>query len=677
MLKKEFRDTIKFSIYAVLASLAIMIMTTVMLHLFTSTGLGFMPIVEATTPLMLLIISLWLGSGMFSQEKEHRSFEYLFSLRFSRMRILMYKLVPRISALLAFFLLYHLLSQFGNGTNFILSYPIFVPLYFSIFFFFASLSLIHRNNTVNIVMNLVILAVLQGALVLIFYIGSMVTLSYNLGEIQNHIILRSSVSVFFLLSVIFFAGFVWSFRRIDLANMNLSFSKKFFIRTLGILGGLFVLWVGINLFDASPDPDIYTLKDLKPATYDYANGIYLYHALGEPPGVNIHSEEIKRKYRDLQDPDSQYYTEYRKNRHSIYKQLFTNKKVRYLPYYFGQYESFLQRNKKLVRTFETDSQFMLERYRSMMQSDIFEDFSRTSIYTPFPSLTLGSKLGDLYLQIQMLNALEGQWEESVTNILNHIDFSKKMIRGSRMMIFSLISKGTLKTSLRSLLFLMKNPDFPEPLYRTVLERLGNLKPEEYRNTNPLIAEYLEHDSLIREAVSRKDASKFDRLVAKIFLQKNRTRNLYHRFYKKYARLLDTAPHRLPAGWEETFVKEVKSIVGGSLWWVRNPMGKYLFGQFPSYSVKHMIHRSYEIKSIHDMARIIADLHLNHSPGQSLKETLKTLGTYQKLRDPFSGELYKWNEKESILYSVGMNRVDDNGKYIDSTALNRGDIPVPY
>ena len=78
--------------------------------------------------------------------------------------------------------------------------------------------------------------------------------------------------------------------------------KKIILRVLLILLALLVIWIVVNQFDAKLNPNLFTIKDIPGASFDNSNGFYILWALGEPPDVDIMSDEVIEKYRKLFDP---------------------------------------------------------------------------------------------------------------------------------------------------------------------------------------------------------------------------------------------------------------------------------------------------------------------------------------------------------------------------------------
>jgi hypothetical protein len=128
----------------------------------------------------------------------------------------------------------------------------------------------------------------------------------------------------------------------------------------------------------------------------------------------------------------------------------------------------------------------------------------------------------------------------------------------------------------------------------------------------------------------------------------------------------------PYQWE-TDLKAPKKLASGWFWWLQNPMGKVFLDNIGHPSFKSIILKSYISKTHYDMLRISAELHLNYTPAKSVTEILSGLETYKEL-DPCSGKPYIWNDEKQILYSIGTDRKDDNGK--EQRHFISGDFVIP-
>lgn len=79
------------------------------------------------------------------------------------------------------------------------------------------------------------------------------------------------------------------------------------------------------------------------------------------------------------------------------------------------------------------------------------------------------------------------------------------------------------------------------------------------------------------------------------------------------------------------------------------------------SLKTAIYKTTILKSLYDLTRISAELHLRYSPEKSVEDILPQLEAY-KTTDPCSGQPYLWNQDKKILYGIGPDRIDNRGHF---------------
>ena len=65
---------------------------------------------------------------------------------------------------------------------------------------------------------------------------------------------------------------------------------------------LVLIYFGYSIYHGGSVRGAFTEKDLVPASFEPGNGFYLFLALPEPPGIDIHSPQVIDKYRAIYDP---------------------------------------------------------------------------------------------------------------------------------------------------------------------------------------------------------------------------------------------------------------------------------------------------------------------------------------------------------------------------------------
>jgi len=468
--------------------------------------------------------------------------------------------------------------------------------------------------------------------------------------------------------------------------------KKIIIRILLILVGLLVVWILINRFDAKLDPDVYGLEDIPAATFDHSNGFYNLWTLAEPPEVDVTSKKAREKYQKLFDPqfdNEKYLKEYD---YIKYKDMYKpyEKKYRQLGLHLDHHRDFLSKNwcqeiisvKKDLSSLDPDLEILLRRFRMMMDSNVFEDFISIEVDAPLPNLLAWLHMVKLYTAVNMLTALEGDWDKGVSNLLDLLDFGKRAVKGSRFLIVNLIAKANILISLQAIADLMNQKDCPVSVYEMVLNRTPPLEYCEYGTEKTLICEVVSftHDAINNPfaAAPYRPFSFWERAIVLLFLQKNRSINYADKFYKQFIEKEKIPPYQ----WESNYVK-IDPLIEGPFWWVWNAGGKFLLKAYNYYTGNHkkggglyaVIFKSYSKKTLYDMVRISAELHLNYTPDKPVQQILNSLESY-KTTDPCSGKPYKWNDEKQVLYSIGTDRQDNNGDTQEYKKIEGTDFAIP-
>jgi hypothetical protein len=414
-----------------------------------------------------------------------------------------------------------------------------------------------------------------------------------------------------------------------------------------------------------------------PATFDKSNGFYRLWTLGEPTDIDVESEAVINKYRKLFDPgfDNKVYRrqfDYRAYRRGANK--ITGKIRADMEFPTGirpDIWKYLMSPGANIKELQQAHPVLLERYQELIDTPAVEDFSSPfrwdiQIFNHLAWL----RIARLYVAVNAVDAVNGQWEKGVTNLLAHTAFARKTVNGSRILITNLIGKAVASLSLQMLVSLMNRDDCPRDVYNQILQGLPPLQPGDFGTKNSFIFETLAFDQYLERGIideTREYGNFFKSLAYKFFTQKNRTRKHFYQHIKKVIDYETTPPFQ----WESDIPQVRKSK--RAIWWFINPGGKLIIDQWFSnfYSI---LLRTHKVRTFYDITRISAELHLKDDPAKTVEEVLKQLDTYKKTIDPCSGKPYAWNPQKQVLYSIGTDRNDDNGKY-DSTTLDT-DFALP-
>ncbi|MCP5047874.1 MAG: hypothetical protein GY940_11930 [bacterium] len=413
--------------------------------------------------------------------------------------------------------------------------------------------------------------------------------------------------------------------------------------------------------------------------FEYNNAYYRMWTLSAPVNVDIESEELLLNYRRLHDPkydNDRYLKEWHTNpgnwrtgkQSDDHFSEYSAKRKELLDKH-GTFDSWggskdrdwgqflLSRKDAAVELINLSGVF-LERYRKIVYSEVFEDFTIIRMDAVVPSFLAWLRVALLFNTVNMLDAMEGQWEKGVTGLLDHVNMVKKAMR-CRTLIFNLLAKAIMRESLCALASLMNQPEFPSSLFEKVALGLPPLKNEEFSSRVPMLLEAF-HASRIK--------------AGNLFFQKNRTQKYYNDLLSNLANRELIPPYQ----WKSDPL-DYKKVKSGWFWWMRNPAGKAAFEEFANSKTIRNLYtvtfKSYALKAVYDMTRISAELHRHYSPGKPVEETLESIDTYRQWLDPGSGKPYKWHEQKQMLYSFGADRDDDGGRATYSSIDTDITLPV--
>lgn len=668
MFRKELQDTLKSSAGILLLVLGVVIFSFFMARHILGIKLEFSDILLPITWAAIVLFSFYLGSTVFSRERNGKVFEYFFSLPVVRWKALFYKVFPRFLGFLFFFLLHIVLNWIIYQNQYPAMKPgIFFLLLLSIFLFSVSKSLMYKKGHTILIANIF-------DSFLIFIIIWMLT--GLLQFIDAQIVFGYFTLIFGMISFALFIGFVIRFKSFDMSNMFRLSGKNVFQVMLPVAVFFFLFFV-VNQVDTSKPADMFTQEDLTPVTFDKSNGFYRLWTLGEPEDIDVESEAVINKYRKLFDPgfdnerflkrfDSRaYFRETSKTTEKIRVDIEAKTGIR------RDIWKYLSSPEVNIEKLRQDHSILLERYQELIDTPIVEDFSPAFQWIPIFNHIAWLRIARLYVAVNALDAINGQWQQAVANLLAHTAFIRKTVNGSRVLLANLLGKGVASSSLQMLVALMNRNDCPRKVYNQILQGLPPLKPGDFKTKNSLIYESLVFNQYLEKGIYeeiREQGDFFDHLAHKLFTQKNRTFKYHLQHTKKIIDYESTPPFQ----WESNLPKARKNKP--AFWWFINPGGKMIASQWCVHTQLFLL-KTYKTRTFYDMTRICAELHLKDDPTKPVEEVLKQLNTYNKTIDPCSGNPYIWNPQKQVLYSIGTDRDDDNGKYDTSTLDTDFALPV--
>ncbi len=345
---------------------------------------------------------------------------------------------------------------------------------------------------------------------------------------------------------------------------------------------IFVLLIGLKLITIFGDLGVedygYSYADLPEPDFSKGNGFYQIWTLNDPENIDIKSDKIINKFRnrlkDSKENSNKWYGEYNKKRNKFVK--FLKMKFPYIADVNLNYftEKFIEDIKKI----DEEYRFLYLRYEELIKTEIIDDFSDPDLIDEdrrnnydgslCPDLWLFIRLSNFYTAKNVINAIdEGNWDLAIENLIYQLNFSKKLIKSSRVLITNVIAKGIFKMSVYAMSNLMNHKDCPEHIYKYVLTKLEvPLVYSDYGTKIAFIAEYLTFEGYINNRLYMVE-DKIAWIPIFLFLKKNETKKYMYETIKKLIEFEEIPPYKRERNygdirylqWEKTFLDQCKTF----------------------------------------------------------------------------------------------------------------------
>jgi len=137
MLKKEFREVLQQLLYFILV-MALLPLPLLIFKIFLDQS--YFGVFYILYHFGLLFLALFMGASLFSGDRAQGGMEYLISLPYSRLQLAGFKILPRLIAIVIFYLVYLVLYQASGESYSIFFFLFFTTSYLSLFLIGVSLS---------------------------------------------------------------------------------------------------------------------------------------------------------------------------------------------------------------------------------------------------------------------------------------------------------------------------------------------------------------------------------------------------------------------------------------------------------------------------------------------------------------------------------------------------------
>ena len=478
-----------------------------------------------------------------------------------------------------------------------------------------------------------------------------------------------------------------------------------------------VFFFGLNLFDSKPPPKAMAVeeplgmlaKNLQPG-----NGFFIVWGFAEPPGTDPLAAEYRRRVQDLFAARSGSYMA-----RSPYRQWLAQLNAGSAQHWPGANFYFPQRQEEDVadhfsarraQLVEPQRRFasLRRRFQGLLDAREIRDFTPLAWECPPRSLQLAIHAAKLFTAGCVLSALDGGWHEAANGLLQELEAGLRLMASGRTIKVNALGRTMVELSLRSLASLLNRRECPLACVRLVLERIPN-RPTDFFGTaaarefhwrsfrasvirikseqiiDPFLLKDFFREPAAFYALERFVAISGPRIftavhaLAAFFLKENETSALMRDYWDGIARLEKVPPWQWRESTDSAARRGRGAGLGAPLWWLRNPLGKMMVRSAVPFHwpiVRHFGERGHETKARYDLLRVLARARLEAAASGGIDEAgLRRLLAAAGERDPFSGRPFLFSRTRGMLYSIGADKADDDGR--ERPELWRdSDIAVP-
>jgi len=488
--------------------------------------------------------------------------------------------------------------------------------------------------------------------------------------------------------------------------------KRFFFWFFLLLGTFGLLFVSVNLFDSRSRPGPAARID-PGANLEAGNGFFILWGFAAAAGGDLKAPDFREEVRALVNAPGKSssvrlrYGQWLARLNAAFRDnwqganlVFPQLPTEDICAYFASRRDRIQEQ---LRRFDVP----LRRYRQVLEAADLADFTPLGWEFPARSLLLAIYTAKLFAASRILAVIDGDWLPACADLFSAQAAGMRLIASGRTLTVNTLGKTMVELTLRALASLLNRRDCPLAVTRFILEKLPAKPAREFGTQTARdfawmgFARALERvqenkviDPLLLKDYFREPARFFalERFVAisgprffvtvhalaAFFLKKNESTAALRAFWDHVGRLEGTPPALWGAG-PRPAARLAADLDLGPFWWLRNPLGKMMVHSAVPFTwpvLQHYVYRSHGLKVRYDLTRLLSQARLQAGPGKSLKgEALQDLLTAAAERDPFSNASYRFSREWGVLYSVGPDGTDNDGRELPA-AWKDSDIAVP-
>jgi hypothetical protein len=240
----------------------------------------------------LLMFSMFLGLSPFAMDSKQKGMEYLLTLPYSRRRLLIIKLRPRLAAVVLFYLSFILLYVSAGNGAIAGGFTLFSLAYFALFFISFSLAVVDENFIVQSIWAGIALSVYIAICLYTISLG----FSWKFGMPSSWVgsslwhdlsfdspTLMVSIAVFLIMAAPFIVSFFLAFKKFDLKPAR-AFNRRHLLTFVPLLLLAFAASLGITYLvqnsTAYDEADFHILRDRRLLKTSFAGKLTLYSETG-------------------------------------------------------------------------------------------------------------------------------------------------------------------------------------------------------------------------------------------------------------------------------------------------------------------------------------------------------------------------------------------------------------
>ena len=411
---------------------------------------------------------------------------------------------------------------------------------------------------------------------------------------------------------------------------------------------------GINRLDAPAPGRTYSAADLTPAAISPGNGFYWLVNLLQPAAADVAGTAVQEQTRRLFDPEAASGTAAAEPAGHVFQRdqrLFLIQ-LR-LPVH-RLLEDCARDRAALERDLQT-FRYVLGRYERMLDCPGVADFTPPDPRSPVVPLANTRGAARLWLAWAACRGLDGDWPGAVAMVQAQIQFSQKLVAGSRGVAGSIAGMALAADGLQVLAEMIDQPGFTAELGPGIEAGLPPWGEQALPLRNAILGECLMVSQMLRDPGSLPEDEAGPRLVRSISraftYQPNRTEGYLQGWADGLQAALDQPPYRKPALPENVFS-------GETAWWLRNGYGKSI-AETSLPRAAGLYQRVYILLAWRDMVALAGRWRGMSGAGNTPADLIADLAASRRI-DPFSGQPYRYSPSRQCLYSVAENLTDEGG-----------------